>query len=467
MPPIPWPLSSSPGEKPIETQGRLVNMYAMKEGDQLILKQTPGLTKFTASLTQTGFRGGLQVGNALYVAWQDKIVRYDPIGGETILSGTFDGTGPVTFFQNNKLPTPDVVAIDRENGAYVVTTTTVSSYADPDLPVVNSGSILDGFGVMTTAQGQIWCTGLNTLDVDALSFAGAESKPDGLTRGFVSGQLFYAAGPESTEVWQNVGDSPFPLARVGVQSVGIRGPWAVAGDQIGWGSGPIMVANDGTVRHWNGYQPVEISTPAVVRAIQSVADVNDLRAAVYVDGDMAVWVLRSTAWTWAYNVATKQWHEVRSRDFPTWRALGSIKAFDRWMTGDSEGSTIWAIDGNAQREGLIDIPRLVESLPAGAFPATYPIARADFYFAAGQGLAAGIDPIQTDPSFRVSWSDDGNTWGIPVVRLLGKQGKYRSLASLTGLGRSSHLGRRYRIEKSDPVYWSLLGGTFNEKLSVG
>lgn len=467
MPPIPWPLSSSPGERPVETQGRLVNLYAMKEGEQVILKQTPGLEQFAESAAQTGFRGGLQVGNALYIAWQDKIARYDAVGGETILSGTFDGTGPVTFFQNNKLPTPDVVAVDRENGAYVVTDTTVSSYGDPDLPVVNSGSILDGFGVMTTAQGQIWCTGLNTLDVDALSFAGAESKPDGITKGFVSGQLFFAAGPESTEIWQNIGESPFPLGRVAVQAVGIRGPHAIAGDQIGWDSGPIMVANDGTVRHWNGYQPQVISTPAVVRDILSVSDTSDLRASVYVDGDMAVWVLRSSEWTWAYNVATRQWHEVRSRDMTTWRSIGSIKAFDRWITGDSESSALWTIDGDAQREGLIDIPRLVESLPAGAFPATYPIARADFYIAAGQGNAGGIDPIQTDPTMRVSWSDDGATWSRPVVRTIGKQGKYRRLVSMMGLGRSSHLGRRYRLEKSDPIYWSILGGTFNEKLSLG
>jgi hypothetical protein len=467
MPAIVWPLSSSPGELPAETQGRLMNLYAMKEGEQVILKQTPGLTQFaTGSLS--GFRGGLQVGNALYVAWQDKMVRYDAVGGETVLSGTFDGTGPITMFQNNKLPTPDVVAIDRENGAYVVTTSSVSSYADPDLPVVNSGSILDGFGVMTTAQGQIWCTDLNSLDVDGLSFAGAESKPDGLTRGFVSGQLFYAAGPESTEIWQNIGETPFPLGRVAVQAVGIRGPWAVAGDQIGWDSGPIMVANDGTVRHWNGYQPQVISTPAIVRDILSVADVSDLRASVHVIGDMGMWVLRSPDWTWAYNVATKQWHQVRSRDKATWRSIGSVKAFDRWITGDSDNSTLWAIDGAAQREGLIDIPREVESLPIKGFPAQYPVFRADFDVAVGQGIEGGIDPIQTEPTMRISWSDDGgNTWARPVVRGLGRQGKYRRMVSLSGVGRSSHLGRRWRLEKSDPIYWSILGSTFNEKLSAG
>jgi hypothetical protein len=152
----------------------------------------------------------------------------------------------------------------------------------------------------------------------------------------------------------------------------------------------------------------------------------------------------------------------------TWRSVGSIKAFDRWVTGDSEDSTLWAVDGSSQREGLIDIPRLVESLPVKGFPAQYPVYRADFDVSVGQGIASGIDPIQTDPSMRISWSDDGgNNWSTPVVRSLGAQGNYKRLVSLAGVGRTRQHGRRWRLEKSDPVYWSVLGGTFNEKLSIG
>lgn len=467
MPPIPSPLSSSPGERAAETQGRLVNLYAIKDGGQVIDKQTPGLTTFTTS-SETGFRGALQVAASLYVVRDDKVVRYDASGVEMALTGTLGGTGPVTIQQNNKSPTPDIVAVDRSNSAFSITSSAVSTFGDSDLPAVQSVAYLDGYFLFTTGSGQIWATGLNGVTVDALSFAGAEAKPDGLTRGFVSGQLFYGCGPESTEVWQNVATSPFPLGRVAVVAVGIRGPWAIAGDQIGWDSGPIMVANDGTVRKWNGYQPEIVSTPAVVRDILSVADTTDLRASVYVVGDQAVWVLRSSDWTWAYNVSTGQWHQIRSNQQPTWRAVGSVKAFDRWLAGDDTDGTLWTIDATAQREGLNDIPRLWESLPVKGFPASYPVFRADFDLVVGQGSESGIDPIQTEPTIRISWSDDGgNTWSRPVVRKLGRQGDYRRLVSLTGVGRSSHTGRRWRIEKSDPVYWSLIGATFNEKLSAG
>ena len=466
MPAIPLPLSSSPGERAAETQGRLVNLYAIKEGDRLLHKQTPGLTSFATS-TETGFRGALQVGSSLYVVRDNKVVRYDSTGAETVLTGTLDGTGPVTIQQNNKSPTPDIMAVDKDNGAFSITSSAVSTFSDSDLPAVQTVAYLDGYFLTTTGAGQIWATGLNGVTVDPLSFAGAEAKPDGLTRGFVSGQLFYGCGPESTEIWQNVGASPFPLGRVAVVAVGIRGPWCIAGDQAGWDSGPIMVANDGTVRKWNGYQPQEISTPAVVRDILSITDTDDLRASVYVVGDQAVWVLRSSEWTWAYNVSTGLWHQIESNQLSNWRAVGSVKAFDRWICGDTADGTLWTIDAAGEREGQNDINRMIESLAAKGFPAGYPIYRADFDMVVGQGSESGIDPIQTNPRIRISWSDDGgNTWSTPVVRTLGRQGNYKRLVSIAGVGRSTHTGRRWRIEKSDPVYWSLLGATFNEKVNV-
>lgn len=466
MPSIPFPLSSSPGERAAETQGRLINVYAIKEGEQVIYKQAPGLTQWADSET-TGFRGALQVGSSLYVVRDEEVVRYSSTGVETALTGTLSGTGPVTIHQNNKAGSPDIVAVDRSGGAFSITSSAVSAFADSDLPSVQSGAYLDGYFLFTTGSGQIWATGLNGVTVDALSFAGAEAKPDGLTRGFVSGQLFYGCGPDSTEIWSNAGTSPFPLARAQVVPIGIRGPWAVAGDQTGWDSGPIMVAGDGTVRQWNGYQTRVISTPSVVRDILGVSDTTDLRASVYVAGDIAIWVLRSSTWTWAYNVTTGQWHQVRSLAMDSWRAVGSVNAFGVWLTGDATTGIIWRIDSAAEREGSSDIPRLIESLPISGFPARYPVYRADFDMVVGQGSNLGINPIQTAPTMRVSWSDDGgNTWSTPVVRSIGGQGDYARLVSIAGVGRSTHTGRRWRIEKSDPVYWSLLGATFNQKVNV-
>jgi hypothetical protein len=59
----------------------------------------------------------------------------------------------------------------------------------------------------------------------------------------------------------------------------------------------------------------------------------------------------------------------------------------------------------------------IESGPVLDFPGGTVVGRADFYFTTGVGVATGTDPIQTDPSVEISWSDDGGvTWANPPVR---------------------------------------------------
>lgn len=466
MPAITFPSSSAPGQRAAEGQGRLVNVFPTPEGNQAVWRQTPGLSSF-ASTTRSGFRGGMQIGATLLAAWDGAVCTYAANGAETLLTGTVAGENPVTIAVNNARPTPDIVVVDRLNGAFTVSGSTVSAFSDPDLPAPNSVAFLDGYFLFSIGDGRIFASDLNDPIVDALSFANCEAKPDGLTVGKVSGQLFYGFGPESTEIWQNAGTSPFPLARVQVVSIGIRGPHCVAGDQIGWDSGLIMVSSDGKVRQWTGYQANVISTPAVERSIDGVTDTSQLFAFVSVSRDIQSWTLTGPGFTWEYNLNTKSWHERRSLGRADWRGRFSCKAFGSWICGDAENGTLWRIDPNATREGTIDVPRLVESVASRGFPARFPIYRADFDFTVGTASETGIDPIQTAPSVRISWSDDGgNTWSIPVIRALGRQGDYGRRVSLTGVGSSNQHGRKWRLEWSDPVYVSLIGGAFNEKPSV-
>ena len=103
----------------------------------------------------------------------------------------------------------------------------------------------------------------------------------------------------------------------------------------------------------------------------------------------------------------------------------------------------------------------IESGPVMNFPAGQTVGRADFYFATGVGEATGADPIATNPSVEISWSDDGGvTWSIPVIRKLGRQASPQQLVSLVSCsGRTRWMGRRWRIDISDPVYASFLYGT--------
>jgi hypothetical protein len=70
------------------------------------------------------------------------------------------------------------------------------------------------------------------------------------------------------------------------------------------------------------------------------------------------------------------------------------------------------------------------------FPNRTKVARADFNFVVGVGQATGADPIATDPSVGISWSDDGGmSWSQEFIRKLGRQ------------------------KVSDPVYVAFMGAT--------
>src|SRR6185369_2838715 len=105
----------------------------------------------------------------------------------------------------------------------------------------------------------------------------------------------------------------------------------------------------------------------------------------------------------------------------------------------------------------------VEKFPVGAR-----VGRADFNFVTGVGISAGSDPIQTDPTVEISWSDDGGqTYRAPLIRQLGRQSETDQLVSLIACtGRSSWNGRRWRIDIADPVHVGFMNATQAESPRV-
>jgi hypothetical protein len=459
-PSIPWPTSSSPGERPAESQGKLVNVYAEQEGEQIVYKRVPGLSLF-CDPAEDYPRGFLEVDDVLYAAYEGVVKRITSAGAVTTLTGALVGTGKVTWAKNNAA-TPDVVVVNHL-GAYSVTSTTVSTFADTDLPsapLCCAG--LDGYIFFGFNDGKIYATDLNAVTVNALAFTTAEANPDGVARLIVSGRQLFAFGGASIEVFQNVGTSPFPLARSAVIPVGLKGQWAVAGAQDGWDGQPIFVASDGTVRQLNGYDPAIISTRAVERSIATITDTTNLEAYVYTFLGQAIWGLRGPDFCWEFNVSTRQWHERASYGLDTWRGSQTVRAFDKWLVGDTEGTELLEIDATEREERGNALVCTAESKAVRQFPARFVVRRADFMFSVGVGNASGADATETDPQVMLSWSDDGGaTWSTPLQRDLGEQGQYGTMVSLFRCGMTTPHGRRWRWSVSDPVDLIFLGATMD------
>jgi hypothetical protein len=129
---IPFPLSSFPGANPQEGAGRLINCYAEPLGEPAkpsapapqVWRGTAGLSQL-AITAQTGYRGGLLVKNLSYETFSGEAVTTDSAGNVSVL-GAFPGTKKVSIARD-QAATPDVVAVDVDNGAYILNTAVLAN----------------------------------------------------------------------------------------------------------------------------------------------------------------------------------------------------------------------------------------------------------------------------------------------------------------------------------------------------
>ncbi len=463
---IVFPTSSAPGAEPQEGSGRLINCRAVKteQGSRspILYKRPAGLREVLNITGHTHYRGGIVIGSTLIVVLGLRVYAVT-VSGTTFSAvnlGALSGTDTVTIARNNAA-TPNIVAVCAAGAFNLFTNSAPTSFADGDLPAVNSVAGVDGYLIFTTASGQIWATALNAVTVASDAFTTAQVKPDGLRRGVSYRGEYFAMGDDSIQVFDETGDSPFPLVYKKITIPrGICGTNAVSGWEDGWANELIWVGEDSIVYKLDGYTPTPISNADVVRAISTAADRTLIEASVYMDGMDAIWAITSPGeWTWEYNKTTDRWNERSSYERDDWRARGAIKAFDRWIVGDDETGKLASVDPTYRREYGDPLIWDLISGDNASFPARIKIPRVDLDFTAGIGNAAGEDPIETDPVVLIRFSfNGGRDWGNEIRRDLGAQGKGNQLVTVNRVGMTKAKGLRVWLRVADPVPVGFLGG---------
>jgi hypothetical protein len=468
---IPFPLSSSPGATPQESAGRLINCYAEPLGKDVqadkktkppavVWRKCPGLSLFGASAAQTGFRGAILVDSTLYASWSGKISKFTSGAVETVLTGSLTGTEKVFFARNNKA-TPDVVCVAPGTGAFSVSSTAVSSFADTDVGAPNSVCFMDGFFIFTSGDGTLQASGLNDVTIATTDKTKAQSKPGGLTRCLPFNGQLVAFGPAFGEVYSNTANpTGFPFTRSYVLQRGLLGAYAIAGHEDGFGSALIWCADDNSVVMHNGTpNPTKISPPDLDRLLAGVTNKATLEAFVYISQGHPKWVIKCPTFCWEFDLGSKKWNERESYLQTTWRAIGGCYAFGKWIVGDTQGGRLLFIDGTNYAEYLDPLVFHIESGPVQEFPSRTRVTRADFNFVTGVGNASGSDPTDTDPQVGISWSQNlGVTWGSELIRSLGRQATPTRITVLR-TGMTGVQGRRWRLTASANVKIAFLGGT--------
>jgi hypothetical protein len=460
------PTTTMPGQNPQESGGRLINCFVESLGEsgpnQFKVVRCPGMRSFGTS-TQSRFRGAKQVGSLVYSAWSGKVAKHTASGGaETVLSGSLSGTDPV-FWARNNATTPNVVVVSPDNGASVVSTTTVSAYPDADVGSPNCVTFISGYFIFSYGNGLMRASSLNSTAINALDSATAESRPDTLYRVLPMGNTLIAAGNESIEFWGlNNEASGFPFSPITTHDRGIIHRYAIAGHEEGFGYGIFFVADDFSVRQINGYASSKISTPDLDRLIEAVADKQTIQVSVYITQGHPMVVVQCDGWTWEYDVVLQRWHERNSlaanAPLGRWRGSLPFKAFDVWMCGSMQHGGLFEIVTELTTEDGDPLPVEIVTGPLGGFPSGARVNRLDLFVAAGVGQAPGLEPIQTDPTIDIFISRDlGLSWSNAWRRAIGPQGLSPNVR-VNNLGLCSPKGVKLKFRFSDQVHIAVIGG---------
>ena len=461
---IPFPLLSAPGRKPQSAGGRLINCFPEKlsgtAGEQYVYWRVPGLKSFGTAATETNYRGSLLVGSTLYAVYGSKAYSFSSSGGAGVaLTGTVPGTAPVIMARNNAA-TPNIAIVSPGDGVVQIASGAVSSWPDADVGQPNGVTFLKGFFVFTYGDGKTRTSGVNSTSINTLDVATAESKPDTLYRPMPlgNGQLLLV-GSASTEVWGGqVNDTGYPFNYIATIPRGIVGPYAITGDQDGWGKGIYAVGDDLKVSRRDGYQFTPISPVELDTLIEAETDRTAISISVYVAQGRGFVVVQGPTWCWEFDTVLQSWHERQSHLLTYWRGLFPVNAFGKWYCGARSSNALLEISPTTHDEVGYPLRMRIETGPLGGFPQVLRINGIELYLTKGVGIATGTDPVQTDPDVEISISRDGGTsWspGRPIK--VGRQSLTAGRVRSALWGQAEVQGARWRFDESSSVPFGFMG----------
>lgn len=459
---IPFPVLSAPGRKPQSAGGRLINCFPEKlsgtAGEQYIYWRVPGMKGF-GTTAGANYRGAITVGGSVYVVLGSRAYSFSSSGGAgNLLTGTVPGTAPVILARDNAA-TPNVVGVSPGDGAFVITSTAVSGYPDPNVGQPNAVTYLRGSFHFTYGDGKVRNSNTNSTAINSLSVATAESKPDTLYRPIPlgNGQLLLA-GSASTEVWGGqVNDTGYLFNYIATIPRGIVGPYAITGDQDGWGKGIFAIGDDLKVSRLDGYDFVAISPVELDTLIEAEPDKTNLSISVYVAQGRGCVVVQSATWCWEFDTVLQSWHERQSHLQTYWRGMFPVFAFGKWLCGDRLSGNVREISATTHDEMGNPLRMRVETGPLGGFPQVLRINSIELYVTKGAGNALGV-PDQVDPLIEISVSKDGGTnWSEKRAVTVGKQSLSAKRVRSSLWGQADNQGVRWRFDESSAIPFGFMG----------
>lgn len=342
-------------------------------------------------------------------------------------------------------------------------------------PVVNASGIvfIDGYFIYCQKNSnQFFVSDLNSLAVDALSFASSEGSPDNIVGIIANHRDLIIFNERSVEVFSNTGNADFPFERIsgGFSEKGCLAAGSIAkiDNNVFW------VGRDdsgqGTVYVTQSLSPQRVSTHAVEQAISNDSNIVNCTSYTYQKDGHMFYVLNLTDTTFVYDLSTRLWHEraytnagVLTRHRADCLGFVSGDNFNFHIVGDYDAPKVYVLDDETYTDDGTEITRLriCPHLSNGLKNLFYKSLQIDME--TGIGLDGGV--FGSDPQIMMSFSDDGgHSWSNELQAAIGKLGNYKTRVLWRRLGRSRD--RVFKLKITDPIPVTILSAEIDVEVGV-
>jgi hypothetical protein len=391
------------------------------------------------------------------------------IGNSTQLLPAITGTGSETVTLN---PVAGLMTGGAGTPGIIFAGVPLAYNGGGALPQPNSVCFQDGYMFFTIADGRCFATAINSLSMNGLTFIFVLGRQDvTLLRGITFSGVLLLFTTGSCEIFQDaaIPAPAFPYSRSLVIDFGLIQPNAIAGWETGFAE-LLWVAQDFGV-YWLTTQstaPIKVSTPDLERLIEAqVRAGNTLEAGCYIHAGKKFWTLSSPAWSWEFNIKKPQggqWNERQSLlggVYGRWRFTGGHPAFNKWLGGDTQsGNLLWIDSTNFTEHGQPQLWR-IESGPVKNFPGQIRVARADFDFDMGTGIAV------SNFQMIVAGAAASPTGAIRLTVNDTAQAKTNDQANVSAVGGTVEANGSWPITVVDATHIDLQGSVFVHAYTSG
>jgi len=428
---------------------------------------TPGLTALATSPNIGKFRGLYTASNdVLYGVVENKVYKIASDWTFTLLGTIADRKSQVSMIDNGLA----LVIVDGSSIGYCIdlATNSFGTISATNFFGADRVDVLDTYFVFNNPTTNQFYISLSLVTFamltggtafDPLDIAAKVGFGDALQGVIAVHNELWLVGKKTCEVWYNSGAADFTFGKLpGVfMDHGCIAPYSI--NKLD--KAIFFLAQDregfGIVNMSDGYSLVRISTHAIEAEIQAYSVKTDAIGYCYQIQGHAFYVLTFPTQnvSWAYEIATHQWHQLASTDangaLNRHKANCCAAAYGQNVVGDWQNGKLYALDANVFTDDGTPIIRI------RTFPHLVNDGRRVSYNEFTADMQVGTLPGSlVDAFISLRWSDTrGASWGNPVMQSLGGTGEYYTVTSWSRLGMARD--RVFELSWSAPVKTALNG----------